>query len=97
MIYHNVNQVGISLTQEIRSGSESESVSYCISFIDAIAFLVVLMVESNLRFSKSKFIHSTNGLIQQTIRNKFQTCTVLSIAHRLHTIIDSDRIMVGLS
>ena len=28
------------------------------------------------------------------IRQRFQHCTVLTIAHRLHTIRDSDRVLV---
>uniref|UniRef100_A0A3P8ZXL4 ATP-binding cassette, sub-family C (CFTR/MRP), member 2 n=1 Tax=Esox lucius TaxID=8010 RepID=A0A3P8ZXL4_ESOLU len=36
----------------------------------------------------------TDDLIQTTIRQEFAHCTVLTIAHRLHSILDSNRVMV---
>ena len=36
----------------------------------------------------------TDHLIQNTIQSQFQGCTVLTIAHRLNTIINYDKVLV---
>ena len=37
--------------------------------------------------------HNTDELIQNTIKKEFADCTILTIAHRLNTIMDSSRLV----
>ena len=46
--------------------------------------------------SHSHVDFETNNLIQQVIHSVFKGCTVLTIAHRLKTVIDYDKILVRL-
>ncbi len=44
--------------------------------------------------SHSTFSFRTDAIVQKTIRKEFSNHTVLTIAHRLGTVIDSDKVIV---
>ena len=43
---------------------------------------------------KLLYDYRTDGIIQEMICKKLNYCTILTIAHRLETIMDSDRVLV---
>ena len=55
--------------------------------LDFPLFFLVLKATSSVDFE-------TDKAIQTTIREAFRNCTIITIAHRVNTILDSSKILV---
>lgn len=76
-----------AVSNDSLSAGEKQLLCICRAFLKHSKIVLVDEATANIDVKN-------DAIIQQVIKDKFKNCTVLTIAHRLSTLANSDRILV---
>lgn len=77
------------MTLELTLCSKCKILSQVFKRLDLKIFQVLCIDEATASVD-----HDTDQLIQRTIRTMFTHSTVMTVAHRINTVLDCDRVLV---
>ena len=66
----------------------------CHFYVISISFMSLFLYISSTLYLTFLFSSPLDDIIQKTIRREFDSRTVITIAHRINTIMDSTRVLV---
>ncbi|XP_074312426.1 ABC transporter C family member 8-like [Silene latifolia] len=83
------NQLDSSVSDEGQNWSAGQRQLFCLGRVLLKRNRILVLDEATASIDSK-----TDGILQRIIREEFAQCTVITVAHRVPTVIDSDMVMV---
>lgn len=83
------NYVCLTVSDEGENWSAGQRQLFCLGRVLLKRNKILVLDEATASIDSA-----TDAILQRIIRHEFSECTVITVAHRVPTVIDSDKVMV---